>query len=142
MSTYDDVSVGETFTTPSVSVTPAVAQSLIDTAGYTHPLFTDPAFAAASPFGKRPLPGQAVLLLMGGLVEQSNRFDDTVIALIGMDSATFRAPAFEGDELSVQVTITAKEERGVLVMGWNAHNGAGDLLVESVVRMKFRVPKL
>lgn len=139
MGTYDDLSVGDSFTTPSVSVTPAVAQSLIDTAGYTHPLFTDPAFAAASPFGKRPLPGQAVLLLMGGLVEQSGRFDDTVIALLGFDGVAFRAPAFEGDHLTVTVTVTAKEDRGVLVMNWNAHNATGDLLVESVARMKFRV---
>ena len=51
---------------PALEVTEDLIATLVDRAGYTHPLFHPPPGA-----GGPPLPGQGVLLLMGGLVEQS-----------------------------------------------------------------------
>jgi acyl dehydratase len=143
MGTYDELSVGDRFDTPSVDVDEAMVKELIAAGGYTHPLFTDPAFATASKFGKTPLPGQAILLLLGGLVEQTGRFDGTVIALLGLDAVRFLGPAFAGDTLRGEVEVLAKEPssngtKGVLVMAWRCSNGEGKPVVESTARMLFR----
>ena len=84
MGTYESFSVGDRFHTPSRTLDDVAVRALISHGGFTHPLFTDPEFAAASAFGKTPLPGQAVLMVMGGLLEQSGRFDDNVIALLNI----------------------------------------------------------
>lgn len=139
MSTFEDLTVGDTFTTPSVTVGEHDAAALVKLGGYIHPLFTDPEFAAASPFGRAPLPGQAVLLLMGGLVEQSERFDETTIALLGFEDVRFRKPAFSGDALAVEVTVLAKEPRGVLIMSWECRNDTSETVCEARARMLFRV---
>jgi acyl dehydratase len=141
MGTFDALSIGDSFATPSRSLTGKDLSSLISIGGFTHPLFTDAAFAASSPFGRTPAPGQALLLLMGGLVEQSRRFDDTTIGLVGLDGVRFLKPAFAGDTLHVEVEITAKDartSRDVLTMQWRCVNGTGDLIVETSATMLFR----
>ncbi len=144
MSTYHDLLVGSPFTTPSRLVDDVTVRTLISVGGYTHPLFTDPSFAAASTFGKTPLPGEGVLHLMGGLVEGSGRFDDTVIALISFQDVRFVAPAFAGDSLRVEVSVLSKEprpdgKRGTLVMSWRCLNDRDEVVVEAVARMLFRI---
>ena len=140
MTTYQALNTGEVFTTPSRRLSEHDVRALTGLGGYTHPLFTDPDFAAASAFGRSPLPGQALLLLMGGLVERSGRFDESVIALIGLDGVRFRAPAFAGDTLDVQVRVMDKQPRpdgtrGVLVMSWECRNQEGTVLVVAEARM-------
>jgi len=144
MSTFDELQVGDSFETAARAVTAHDADTMVQVGGYTHPLFADPAFAAASSFGKRPLPGQALLLLMGGLIEQSGRFDDTVIALLGFDEVNFRAPAFEGSTIRVRVEVLAKElvgggKRGILTMAWSAIDQGQTVLVDAIARMMFAI---
>lgn len=142
MGTYDELSVGDRFTTPARALDGPTVQALVEAGGYTHPLFTDPAYAARSRFDRRPLPGQALLLIMGGLVEQTGRFDETVIALAGFEGVRFRAPAFEGDEVRVEVEVLGKEdrprERGMLTMGWRCIDSSSATLVDARARMLFR----
>jgi hypothetical protein len=85
-----------TTSTPTVEVTSDLTTTLVEAGGYTHPLFhpADPA--------SRPLPGQAVLLLMGGLVEQSGALDHA-IALLEIRRATFTAMVRPGTRLRVEV---------------------------------------
>ena len=142
MGTYHDANPGDTFETPTVHVTDELAATLVNAGGYTHPLFTDPAFAAASPFGRTPVPGQAVLLLMGGLIEQSERFDDTVIALVGFDEVRFRAPLFAGDQMRVHAEVLHKESkgaRGTVTYRWTARDADGEDLAIATARMLFRL---
>lgn len=146
--TFDLLVEGTVFTTPSRLVTEADVQSMVDLGGYTHPLFSDPAHAAASEFGGRLLPGQGVLLLMGGLVEQSARFDDSVIALVGFDDVRFHSPVQPGDEVEVEVAVLARERRrghrGLLTMRWTCRPAgpgapAERAHAELVARMLLRV---
>ena len=143
MSTYDDLAVGDAFDTPVRTIDEETVRTLIAAGGYTHPLFTDAAYAAASSFGRTPLPGEAILHIMGGLVEQSGRFDETVIALTGFDEVRFKAPAFAADTLLVAVEVVAKEQsangsRGTLVMLWRCANDRGEIVCEALARMLFR----
>lgn len=88
--------------TPSREVTEELAAQLVDAGGYTHPLFhpDEPA--------ERPLPGQAVLLLMGGLVEQSGALDHAV-AMLEIRQARFKAMVRPGHRLHVELTSAAPE---------------------------------
>jgi acyl dehydratase len=143
MGTFERYVVGDTI---AAAVTRTLTEhditSVVELGGYTHPLFTDPASAAASPFGARPAPGQALLLWMGGMAEQTGIFDDTTIGLVGFDAVAFRKPAFAGDALTLSIEIRGKEHdakgRGVLVMAWLLHR-ADQVLVEATARMLFSV---
>ena len=144
MSSFDALTPGETFTTPALRIDADDAAALIRIGGYTHPLFTDPAYAAASTFGRSPLPGEAVLHAMGGMVEQSGRFDDTVVALLGFDMVQFTAAAFPGDLLHVLVEVLGKDirpggRRGEVTMAWRCRNERSEPLVDATARMLFRV---
>lgn len=134
---------GERFTTPARRIGDDDLRRLVEAGGYTHPLFTDPAYAAASTFGRTPLPGPALVLLMGGLVEQSGLIDETVIALVGFDTVRFRAPAFPGDEICVDVEVTSTEprsdgRRSLVSMRWLCRNERGEALADAAATMLFR----
>ncbi|HVL80547.1 MAG TPA: MaoC family dehydratase N-terminal domain-containing protein [Actinomycetota bacterium] len=138
--TYDALDVGDTFSTPSREVDEGLVSQLVATGGYTHPLFVDEAYAAASPFGRSPLPGAALLLLMGGLSEQTGRFDRTTVALVGYDRVRFRAPALPGDTVGVELTVVEKQDRGsrgLMTIEMTCTNGRGDTLVEAAALYLF-----
>lgn len=142
MGTFDDLSIGDVFTSPARTLTEDDVATLIAVGGYTHPLFTDPAYAAASAFGRTPVPGEGILHVMGGLVEGTGRFDETVIALVGLIEVRFRAPAFAGDAVRCEIEVLEKEPRGdkgMLTMAWRCLNREGDLLVEARAQMLFRL---
>jgi acyl dehydratase len=143
VSTYDRMSVGDRVESPSRSLDADTVAELVALGGYTHPLFTDAAFAATTPMGRSPVPGEALLLLMGGLMEQTGVFDETTIALTGFDGVRFAAPAFAGDTVQVEAEVVGKEpspsgRRGTLVFLWRCTTTAGHVLVEATARMLFR----
>lgn len=86
----------------AVEVTADLVATLVERGGYTHPLFHDTPVSrglGASP----PLPGQAVLLLAGGLVEQSGALDRAV-ALVELREVRFLRMVRAGDVLHVALT--------------------------------------
>jgi len=121
-------------TTPSVPVTEDLVGTLVETGGYTHSLFHagDPA--------RRPLPGQAVLLLMGGLVEQSGVLDHAV-ALLEMRSVRFNAMVRPGARLRVEVRGETPEpthgERARQWLTWTAYD-EDTMVAEAEVLMLVR----
>lgn len=127
---------GESFWTPEIEVTEQVRSAAVRLGGYIHPMFARP-LEVRLPQGS-PLPGQAVLLLMGGLVEQSGRLDDA-IALMGMTDVTFRCPAVPGSRLRVRVDVLSQTARSggraIRDMRWCAIDGSGETLVEAAVQM-------
>ena len=118
--------------TDSVVLTEDLIDQLVETGGYTHPLF-HPADAEG-----RPLPGQAVLLLAGGLVEQCGVLDDAV-ALVEMRRVTFKAMARAGDELRVRVrpgpARTTSAGKVIQDFTWHIVRGAEELVAEAVIVM-------
>jgi hypothetical protein len=130
------------FRTPAVEVTEQLRRDAVRLGGFTHPLFTRPGDVRL-PQGS-PLPGQAVLLLMGGLVEQSGQLPDA-IALMGMREVRFRRPAVPGDVLQVEVEILGQVQRSpgraVREMRWTAVNDAGQTLAEALVTMLVTEPE-
>lgn len=121
--------------TPSVRVTVELAATLVRAGGYTHPLFhpEDPLH--------RPLPGQAVLLLMGGLVEQSGALDHAV-ALLEVRRARFGAMVRSGSQVVVEVAEGGSEPvtrgRARQTVTWTAYDGRGIEVASADVLMLVR----
>jgi hypothetical protein len=122
--------------TPSVEVTSDLVTTLIDRGGYTHPLFhpDDPASAA-------PLPGQGLLLLMGGLVEQSGELDDA-IAMVELRQVTFQKMVLPGTTVRVRLepgerTMTSS---GKILQeyAWTAVDASDVVLAQARVLMLMR----
>jgi acyl dehydratase len=143
MSTFNDLQVGDRFTSPSRLVSVADLDAIVAVGGYTHPLFTDPEFLKSSPFPSRPMPGQGALLLMGGLVEQTDRFDHTTVGLLAFDLVEFRTPVVAGDDVHVEVEVLEKMPPtswfSIMKMRWTLHNNRGNRAVVVEARMGFRV---
>ena len=141
MGTFDDLQIGDTFTSPSRVITPEDITTLVQVGGYTHPLFTDPTFLAGTPFGSTPMPGEGALHIMGGLVEQTDRFDETTLALTGLDAIRFYVPVVAGDDVHVEVEVLEKERKSTPVdlmkMRWTLRNERGNACVVAEAVMLF-----
>lgn len=94
--------------TDSQEITQDFIRSVVSLGGYTHPLFS-PDREGATPDQGPPLPGQGVLLIMGGLLEQSGALDHA-IALLELKSVKFYQMVRAGVHLSVELTPLAVKE--------------------------------
>ncbi|MFY1694692.1 MULTISPECIES: MaoC family dehydratase [unclassified Solwaraspora] len=116
---------------PSVTVTAELVDTLIGRGGYTHPLFNPP---DPGRDGGPPLPGQAVLLLMGGLAEQSGQLDDA-IALLELRRMRFHRLVRAGTTLRVRIERLASRSTSsgkvVAELRWTAVDADGALLAEA-----------
>jgi acyl dehydratase len=143
--TYDILDVGDRFTSPPVTLAAEHAEEMIRWAGYVHPLFSDPGFAETVGFRGRPVPGELVLLFMGGLAEQTGVFDETTIALVEFDHVTFKTPALIEDTLRLEIEVTGKRlsrssPRGFLTFKWICRNQSDAVILETQATFAFRAP--
>jgi acyl dehydratase len=113
---------------PALAVTDELVATLVHLGGYTHPLFHPPPGVAGP-----PLPGQGVLLLMGGLVEQSRALDGAV-ALLELRRARFHAQVRAGVTLRVRIeplgARTTSSGKVVQDFQWTAVDADGRRVVE------------
>lgn len=129
--------------TEPVEITEEIRSSLVQIGNYTHPLFSDLTVAKNSNMNSLPLPGQALLLLAGGAVENSGELDNA-IALLELVETSFSKPAFAGDSITVEISkldrkVTSDGEKSVDTFSWTILNQNGDLLAKSTVKMLMRV---
>lgn len=86
--------------------------------GDHHPVHTDAAWAANSPFGQRIAHGPFGIGLAIGLFARIDAFRDTAIAMTDISDWRFRAPIYIGDALSLEVTLvgkrTTRSGRGII----------------------------
>lgn len=94
----DSAEQGGWVETAAVTLDRDLVATLVTRGGYTHPLFD-----VATHGESTPLPGQGVLLLAGGLVEQCGVLDDAV-AMLELKSVRFNQMVRAGDDLRVRVT--------------------------------------
>jgi acyl dehydratase len=138
---WHELPPGTEFESADLPVTEQLVEDLVRLGGYVHPLFTDPDYVrTTSPLPARPLPGGAVLHLMGGLAEQCEALDGSVLALLGYDQVRFRAPALAGDSLRLRMrlgptTPTGRPGREELRLDWSAVRSDGTVVAEAAVRM-------
>jgi acyl dehydratase len=132
---FEDFRVGEVFRTPGKTMTEGAIAMMVGLGGFTIPLFNDEEYARQTPFGSRIAPGRLTLFVMGGLEEQIGIYDETVIALLGLDKVRFKAPLRAGDTIHVEFEVidlkeTSKPERGIMVHKSKGLNQRGEVLIE------------
>ena len=121
----------EELCTPALEVSAETIATLVETGGYVHPLFT-------GTDATRPLPGQALLLLMGGLVEQSGALDHA-IAMVEIRAVRFSRMVVAGTSVRVrlragEVTRT-RSGKTLQEWTWTAVDGDDDVLATAQVLM-------
>ena len=124
-----------------IAITDEMISTLVATGGYPHPLFQE-GWKEIGMRG-RPLPGQAVLLLVGGAMERTGKFDHA-IALLGIDDVNFLSPVVAGDSSSLEWTESEflpwkSQGRELLRMKWRVLNQLDELCMEASARMLVRV---
>ena len=131
---------GTAVLTPPVEVTRELVDELVSRGGYTHSLFHP-----SEPGDQAPLPGQGLLLLMGGLVEQSGELDDAV-AMVEIRRVRFHQMALPGMSFRVRLepgtTSTTSSGRLLQEYLWTAFaeqdGRTGDVLAVAEVLMLMR----
>jgi len=133
---FEDFRIGDKFVTPSKTITEGAITVMIGLAGFTIPLFNDEEYAKKTPFGGRIAPGRLTLFVMGGLEEQTGIYDETVIALVGLDNVRFKGPLRAGDTIHVESEVidlkeTSHPERGIMVHKSQCKNQRGEVIIEA-----------
>lgn len=120
-----------TTTTEEVVVTDELVTTLLEAAGFVHPLF-----AASNP--SRPLPGQGVLLLMGGMLERSGALDHA-IAMVGLEEVRFRTMVRAGDAIRAVLELrdarTTSGGSRIETFGCDVHNQRDEVVLQATVQM-------
>lgn len=123
--------VTRTTTTEEVVVTGELVATLLDAAGFVHPLFD-----ASNP--DRPLPGQGVLLLVGGMLERSGALDHA-IAMVGLDDVRFRTMVRADDRIRAALQLrgarTTSGGSRIETFGCTVHNQFDVVVLEATVQM-------
>ena len=143
---FDDLTVGDEFTTGRRTVTEADITNFAGLSGDFNPIHTDEVFAAESLFGTRVAHGLLVVSMATGLRQQTGLFTSTLRALLEIRSWKFLGPVRAGDTISVVVGIeelkpTSKPDQGVVVQSVSVLNQNGDTVQrgELVTLMKTRL---
>ncbi|MFC2031818.1 MaoC/PaaZ C-terminal domain-containing protein [Chloroflexota bacterium] len=143
---YEDFRIGDRFTTPAKTVTESVITMMVGLGGYTVSLFNDEEYAKTTIFKGRIAPGRVTVFMMGGLIEQTGIFDETLVALVGIDKLRFKGPLRAGDTIKVKIEIMGKREtknpgHGIIIHKDSCLNQRGELIVEEeVAHLMMRKP--
>lgn len=105
---YDDLEVGDTFTSHRRTITETEVVNFICLTGLLNPLFTDMEFAREKGFGTRVVPGPLTLSFAVGLTDEI--CFGTITAVVGFDKVRFTHPIHLGDTIWVRTIITSKRE--------------------------------
>jgi acyl dehydratase len=101
---FDELTVGERFTTRGRTVTEADVVSFAALTGDWHPQHADAVWAADSQFGERIAHGMLVLSFAVGLVPLDPQ---RIVALRRVSDAVFKRPVLLGDTIHVEGRVDA-----------------------------------
>ena len=104
---FDQLEAGTRFEGAERTVTADDVRAFADLTGDTHPLHTDPDWAARSRFGEQVAHG---LLAVSFAVGQLGFDPDRVVALRGLDDVVFKRPVPFGAVLSVEGVVEDTRE--------------------------------
>ena len=142
---FNDFEVGETYETPSRTITETDQLNYAGLSGNFDPIHLDDEKMADSRFGGRLVYGQLVSVMMEGLKIQTGIIRDSVIASYGMDSIRFVNPVMIGDTIHNEMTVIDLEQRddesGVVVMEEEGVNQDGETVVSAETRTLIRKRK-
>ncbi|HKX65699.1 MAG TPA: MaoC/PaaZ C-terminal domain-containing protein [Intrasporangium sp.] len=103
---FEDFAVGQTFTSQGRTITETDVVLFAGWSWDTNPPHTDAESMEESRFGERIAHGMLGLSVAMGLASRLGIFEDSSIALLGIDDWRFHAPIRIGDTVHVTVEIT------------------------------------
>ena len=106
---FDDLTVGETLTTPPRVVSKEDVYAFAELTGDNNPLHVDEDFGRRTIFGKQIAHGMLTASITTGLVTGLGIFHGTVIAFLEVH-AKFLAPVFFGEALTAECCVEEKQE--------------------------------
>jgi acyl dehydratase len=125
---FDDLVEGAAFATPERVISDADVQAFARLTGDHHPLHTDPAWAAAGPFGEQIAHGMLIVSIAVGLVPLDPR---RILALRAIRDATFKRPVPLGCPVSVHGRIAGLRpigpDAGLVSFQWSVVDGREQL---------------
>lgn len=136
---FDDLEVGQAFSTPSRAVTQEDVDAFAALSGDHHPQHVDAEWAAGSPFGGRIAHGLLVISLAAGLVP----FDpERVMALRRVGDVVFKRPVRPGDSISVDGRVDSlralDDDAGLVSLAWRVLDQDGKLVCKATVDVLWR----
>lgn len=124
---YEDLHVGQTWTTPARTVTEHDIATFAGLTNDMHPLHTDVEYCRASPFGERIAHGFLVASLASGLGYRLRLTEGTIVANLGT-SWKFQNPVKIGDTIHVVMSVSemrpskSQPAHGVVVRKYEVRN--------------------
>jgi acyl dehydratase len=127
---FEDFSVGQTFTSQGRTITETDVVLFAGWSWDTNPPHTDAEAMKESRFGERIAHGMLGLSVAMGLASRLGIFEDSSIALLGVDGWRFHAPIRIGDtvHLTVEITgarLTSAGDAGILSRRFTLANQDG-----------------
>jgi acyl dehydratase len=129
---YDDLEVGQVFTTPARTVTETDLVSFAMLTGDWNQIHTDKEYAKGTMYGQPVVHGLFGLVMMTGLLERTGLFSGSAMAMLDVRDWTFKAPIFVGDTLHATIEImskrlTSKGDRGIVDRRFSLVNQRGEV---------------
>jgi acyl dehydratase len=106
---FDDVEVGQEWTSPGRTVTPADIVNFAGVSGDFNPIHVDHEFAKSTPFRQPIAHGLLVWSIASGLGLYAPPM--RTLAFMSVKEWQFREPVFAGDTIRSWCKVTSKEER-------------------------------
>lgn len=129
---FEDFKVGDVFRSAGRTVTEADLVIFGGLTGDITSLHLDAEHAAQTQFGQRIAHGALVFSLSVGLMTQTVRMHESIIAYYGIDKLRFTKPTFIGDTIHLSkkvVALEAKgEDRGVVTFEAEIRNQRGEVV--------------
>lgn len=141
MTAFADLRVGLQVNGATQTIDADLVATVVERAGYVHPLFTDPEHLARSPFPGPPVPGGLLLVLLGGMAEQHAAFGEDIVALTGFDEVRFDRVAVVGSSVTPSFRLLALEAApsgrgGTAVWEWALHDADGACVCRARARLR------
>ena len=132
---YEDLSVGQSFSTLGRTVTETDLVLFAGMTGDNSALHTDEEYSRDSIYGQRLVHGALAISIALGLVSRTLVFEGTGIAFLGMDEVRFHKPVFVGDTLTCRFSIAAMREtkrpdRGIVERYLELFNQNGETVLD------------
>jgi acyl dehydratase len=139
---FEDFFVGEHFTLPPRTLTPALFAAFAEASGETHPLHTDAAYCRARGLPNMLAHGFLVAIqTVAGAGVFPYLVEESLVALVDQ-SSRFARPVYAGDTLRAVLTVTElapNTSTGVVGLRSTVHNQRRELVLEGTQRWLLRM---
>jgi 3-hydroxybutyryl-CoA dehydratase len=129
---FEDFHEGEEFSTPSRTVTETDVMNFAGVSGDFNSIHTDEEYAKRTAYGGRIAHGFLTLAVASGLWFSSGVFEESLVALYGIENMRFIKPVRFGDTLTVKLKVITKRERkelGIVTVRNEVVNQKGEVVL-------------